>query len=157
MAQSHAGTKVRVSFKVNFFFNFFLVNTAWVWPWQNKAANETLLVKTHCQGFRKSLRSAPASPTYLVMTSFDNLSGNVSASEAKANTHGWLSGAGACGRRRHPAWWLPHEGKLSQGNTCMPPTPCGLWWWHEDIEVGPATSRWLSRVLHEWLFAFPCL
>lgn len=70
---------------------------------EKKARDEALLVNTHWPGFRSSLHSAPASLTYLVMTSFVSISGNISASDVKPNTAGQPSRARACGRRRHPA------------------------------------------------------
>ena len=98
---------------------------AWVWTRQKTPRNERTLVKTRWWGFRRSLHSAPASLTHLVTTSFDSISGNVSMSEVKTNTHRQPSRARACGKRRHPAWccWggCPNWGRFSQGYACSPP------------------------------------
>lgn len=115
--------------------------------------NERTLVKTCWRGFRRSLRTSPASLTYLVMTSFDSISGNVSTLEVKTNTHGQPSGARACGKRRHPAWWV---GEGSPRET-LSPTLRQLWQWHKDDWGQPVPLQWLGRVLHEWVFAVPCL
>lgn len=86
--------------------------------------NERTLVKTCWRGFRRSLRTSPASLTYLVMTSFDSISGNVSTLEVKTNTHGQPSGARACGKRRHPAWWVG-EGSPRETLTVLRHASCG--------------------------------
>lgn len=47
-------------------------------------------------------------------------------------------------------------GRLSQGNAYSP-TPRQLWQWHKDDWGQPVPLQWLGRVLHEWVFAVPCL
>lgn len=88
------------------------------------------------------------------MTSFD-ISGNVSATEAKTNTHGHPVEQGPVGRgdtQHDAAGRLLCLARVSQGNASSHPTPSHLWWC-----VRMSGDNLCPCGGCEWLFAALCL